>query len=146
MPPETITDPVLGDEGRLFGDGNRQTGIFTKEFGPTQGRISILVDVVNSRVPQAQRDLYQKIEAWYPTGVQTIFQASLREIQTDPALAEWASLDKIQNHFQLTAINIRYPFHPPAQCVFEYRFDPNAPKWYVRLAEDYQVEWCGLGD
>lgn len=146
MAQEKIIDPVLGENGRFYGKGEHESGFFTKEFSPTKGQVVILVNVVNGSVPQAQRDLYREIEAWYPTGVHQVFKAIRHEVEQDTVLRKWLPPDQIPTLLRLIAINIRYPFQPPAKCVLEYQFDSNAPVWYVRLAEDYQIEWCGLGD
>jgi len=146
MATESIADPVLGDEGRVLGGGEPVWASFKREFGPTTSRISVLARVVNGSVPQAQRDLYREIEAWYPQGVREIYEAILRKVKEDPDASELTSLEEIQIRLQLMALNIRYPFRPPARCIFEYTFDPNAPKWFVRIGEDSHVEWCGLGD
>ena len=119
---------------------------FKKEFAPTKSRVVVLASVVNGSVPQAQRDLYREIEAWYPNGVQEVFEAVRREVEKEEVLKKWLPPVQIPNRLRLIAMNIRYPFRPPARCVLEYQFDPNKPVWYVRIGEDYHVEWCGLGD
>ena len=146
MVPEKLTDPVLGDEGKIYGTGDRRESIFTKEFGPTKSRVLVLVDVVNGSVPQVQRDLYREVEAWYPKGVHEVFEAIRREVEKDEVLKKWLPVHQIPTLLQLRIINLRYPFRPPAKCVLEYRFDPDAPEWYVVISEDYHVEACGLKD
>ncbi|OGO41488.1 MAG: hypothetical protein A2W36_06820 [Chloroflexi bacterium RBG_16_58_14] len=146
MVTEKITDPVLGDEGRLFGGAEPGWVSFKKEFAPTKARVLILASFVNGSVPQAERDLYREIEAWYPQGVYEAYEAILRKVRENPAATELTSLEEIQNRLQLIKIDIRIPLPRPATCVLIYRFDPNAPVWYVRIGEDYHVEWCGLGD
>jgi hypothetical protein len=141
-----ITDPFLGDEGEVFGTGDPAAGIFKVVFGPTKGRVLVLVDLIDGAVPQVQRDLYREVENWYPGAVPEIYGAILRKVTSDPAARELTSQEEIQNRLQLTAVDIRYPFRPPAKCILEYKFDPNAPKWFVRIGEDFHVEWCGLGD
>ena len=141
-----LTDPVLGDEGRVLGAGERMGASFKKEFGPTKSRVSILASVVNGSVPQAQRDLYREIEAWYPKGVQEVLEGVRREVEKDEVLKKWLPPDEIQNRLQLIKINIRIPFERPVKCVLDYQFDPNAPGWYVVISEDYHVESCGLLD
>jgi len=141
-----ISDPVLG-EGEVFFGGQEGSWVaFEKEFAPTKSRVIVLANVVKGMVPQSQRDLYREIEAWYPQGVREIYEAILRKVKEDPDASELTSLEEIQIRLQLMALNIRYPFRPPARCIFEYTFDPNAPKWFVRIGEDSHVEWCGLGD
>jgi len=142
----TITDPILGDQGEAFGAGERAAGIFTTVFGPTNSRILVLVDVIGGAVPQAQRQLFREVEAWYPEAVHEVYVAILRKVKEAPAATELTSLEEIRDRLQLTALDIRYPFRPPAKCILEYKFDPNAPKWFVRIGEDFHVEWCGLGD
>ena len=146
MATETISDPVLGDAGRVFGRGERAWASFEREFALAKSPVSILVNVVQGRVPQHQHDLYREIESWYPQGVHEIHDAILRKVKENPAATELTSLEEIRNRLQLIALNIRYPFRPPAKCILEYKFDPNAPKWFVRIGEDLHVEWCGLGD
>ena len=146
MMPTRISDPILGDDGKVFGTDDRAAGIFTTVFGPTEDQVLVMVDVIDGDVPQDQRDLYREVEAWYPQAVHEIHNAILSKVKEDPAATEFTSLEEIQNRLQLMAIDIRYPFHPPAKCVLEYKFDPNAPKWFVRIGEDFHVEWCGLGD
>jgi hypothetical protein len=146
MATETISDPVLGDAGRVFGRGERAWASFEREFALAKSPVSILVNVVQGRVPQHQHDLYREIESWYPQGVHEIHDAILRKVKENPAATELTSLEEIRNRLRLIALNIRYPFRPPAKCILEYKFDPNAPKWFVRIGEDLHVEWCGLGD
>lgn len=146
MATESIADPVLGDEGRVLGTGEPVWASFKREFGPTKSRISVLASVVNGSVPQAQRDLYQEIEAWYPKGVQQVYQAILSKVKEDPAATELTSLEEIRNRFQLIGVDVRIPFPLPGKCILRYRFDRNAPDWIVTIDEDYHVEWCGPGD
>jgi hypothetical protein len=97
-------------------------------------------------VPQSQRDLYQEIEAWYPIGVREVFEAVRHEVERDEVLMKWLPPEQIPNRLELKTLNIRIPFTPPAKAVLEYRFDPDKPVWYVRIGENFHVEWCGLGD
>ncbi|HKZ54769.1 MAG TPA: hypothetical protein VJ123_04760 [Anaerolineales bacterium] len=144
--PAKITDPILGDEGEVFGAGERAAGIFTTAFAPTKSRVLVLVDVIDGAVPHVQRELFREVAAWYPEAVHEVYAAILRKVREDPAAKELTSLEEIQDRLQLTAVDIRYPFRPPAKCILEYKFDPNAPKWFVRIDEEFQVEWVGLGD
>lgn len=146
MGTERILDPVLGEGDVYFSGSARAWATFKREFAPTGGRVSILVNVVNDSVPPHQHDLYHKVEAWYPEGVNEVYDAIFRKVKEDPAATELTSLAEIENRLELIALNIRYPFRPPAKCILEYTFDPNAPKWYVRIGEDFHVEWCGMGD
>jgi len=146
MATEAIADPLLGDEGRVLGKGDGAWASFKREFAPTKSRVSVLVNVVSGSVPQAQRDLYREIEAWYPKGVQEIFEGVRREVEQDDVLKKWLPPEQIANRLQLIILDIRYPFPLPGKCVLTYRFDPNKPDWIVTIAEDYHVEWCGLGD
>src|SRR3972149_6669807 len=120
MATEKITDPVLGEGEILFGRGEGAWATFEREFAPTKSRVVILASVVNDSVPQAQRDLYREIEAWYPKGVREVYDAILRKVKENPAATELTSLEEIQNRLRLIAVNIRYPFRPPAKCVLEY--------------------------
>jgi hypothetical protein len=136
MENDRISDPVLGEGEILFGRGEGAWATFEKEFPPTKSRVLVLASVVNGSVPQAQRDLYREIEAWYPKGVQEVLEGVRREVEKD----------EVQNRLQLIKINIRIPFERPVKCVLDYQFDPNAPGWYVVISEDYHVESCGLLD
>jgi len=132
-----------------LGGGKPVWGDFEKEFGPTKSQVSVLVNVINGSVPQFQRDLYREIEEWYPRGVQEIFEAIRREMKKDATAFKdllSLSLEQFPNRFQLIIINIRVPFSRPAKCVLKYRADLNESDWYVVIAEDHHVEWCGLGD
>ena len=164
MATEMLTDPVLGDGDLFFGRGERAWASFKKEFGPTKSHVSILASVVNGSVPQHQRDLYWEIEAWYPKGVQEVFEAIRREIEDDEVLRSWLPpghvpsrqqlevlrnmlpSDQVANRLQLIGIDVRYPFLQPGKCVLRYQFDRNEPDWIVRIGEDFQVEWAGLAD
>ena len=164
MATESITDPVLG-EGEIFFPGKKEAwATFKKEFPPTNSRVLILASAVNGSVPQAQRDLYRELEDWYPSGVQEAHAAIRREIESDEGvrkwlppdtdlsrdqlerLRNWLPPDQVAKRLQLIRMDIRIPFTPPAKCVLTYRSDPNEPVWYVRVGEDFHVEWCGLGD
>lgn len=161
---ERITDPVLGDGAILFGGGEGAWASFKREFGPTRNRVSILASIVNGSVPQHQRELYREIEAWYPIGVQEIFEAIRHELEDDEVLRSWLPPgsdpspqqlevlrnmlppDQVADRLQLIGIDIRYPFLVPGKCILRYQFDRNEPDWIVRIGEDFHVEWCGLGD
>lgn len=144
MYPEKLSDPVLGDEGEIFGSGEWAWGSFTKEFVPTRSRVLILTDVIDGAIPQSQRDLYLEIEEWYPRGVQEVFEAILDEMKKEE-FKELPSLEQIKNSFQLTIIDVR-PSSRPEKCVLDYQVDPHQSDWYVVISEDYHVETCALKD
>jgi hypothetical protein len=146
MENDRIRDPVLGEGEILFGRGEGAWATFEREFPPTKSRVLVLASVVNGSVPRAQQDLYREIEAWYPKGVQEVFEGVRREVEKDEVLKKWLPPDEIQDRLQLIKINIRIPFDRPVKCVLDYQFDPNAPGWYVVISEDYHVESCGLLD
>lgn len=140
-----ITDPVLGDAGRLWTMSEREEATFETEFGPTQSRVSVLVNVVNRSVPATQRELYLQLEAWYPVGVQDVFDAIQQVVKEYRELQQDLSFDQIAILFRLVAIDIRVRVRSlqPTKCVLRYRYDTNAPDWYVVISEDYRITACG---
>jgi len=155
---------VLGEGAIFYGGSERAWASFNKEFAPTNSRVLVVASIVNRGVPQHQRELYREVETWYPTGVQEVHAAIRREIESDEGvrkwlpphsvpsrdqlerLRKWLPPDQVPNRLKLITMNIRIPFNPPAKCVLIYRSDPDEPVWYVRIGEDFHVEWCGLGD
>lgn len=146
MATENITDPVLGDEGRVLDRGDPGSASFKKVFPPTESIVSILVNLVDGDVPEHQRDLYREVEAWYPSGVHEVLESVRREVEKDEVLKQWLPPEQIPGLLQLMAINIRYPFPLPGKCTLRYRFDRNRPDWIVTIGEDFHVEWSGLAD
>jgi len=146
MTSERITDPVLGDDGRVLDRGEPGSASFERRFAPTKSVVSILVNLVEGAVPQHQRDLYREVEAWYPTGVQEVFESVRRVVEKDDVLKKQLPPKQIPNLLQLIAVNIRYPFLRPVKCSLRYRFDRNWPDWLVTIREDNHVEWSGLLD
>lgn len=143
MSQERITDPVLGDAGRLWTMSEREEATFETEFGPTQSRVSVLVNVVNRSVPATQRELYLQLEAWYPVGVQDVFDAIQQVVKETKELQQDLPCDQITTLFRLVAIDIRVRSLQPTKCVLRYRYDTNAPDWYVVISEDYRITACG---
>ena len=143
---EKITDPVLGDKGVVESKKGYTAGIFTMEFAPTQSQILVLVTAVDGNVPQSQRDLYREIETWYSIGVPMVFAAIEQMVEKNMGLRQDLPPDQILKLLNLTSINIRTPFSPPAKCILYYRYHPDAPDVYVRMGPDLQVQWCGLLD
>lgn len=143
MSQERITDPVLGDAGRLWMMSEREEATFETEFGPTQSRVSVLVNVVNRSVPATQRELYLQLEAWYPVGVQDVFDAIQQVVKETKELQQDLPCDQITTLFRLVAIDIRVRSLQPTKCVLRYRYDTNAPDWYVVISEDYRITACG---
>jgi hypothetical protein len=135
MATETISDPVLGDAGRVFGRGERAWASFEREFSLAKSPVSILVNVVQGRVPQHQHDLYREIESWYPQGVHEIHDAILRKVKENPAATELTSLEEIRNRLRLIALNIRYPFRPPGSASWNTSSIPMRPSGLYVLAK-----------
>lgn len=162
---EIITDPLFGEEGKIYGKDDRPTAIFYKEFPPAKRRIMLQVWAIDKQVPQTERDLYQEIETWYPQGVQVIFKDILHQIKMKTYggdyillglrdvglgniadLEEGAAVEKIAGQLELLALDLRYSSNPPAKCILFFRYAPGEPCWYAALTEDYQIRNSGVAD
>ena len=136
--PEKLADPILGDKGEIFTSGNQSWGAFQRDFPPTGANTTILVNVLDGRVPQSQAHLFCEIVERYPKLVLEILRSIF------PGTSFRAAAKKFQEHFHLEGIDIRGHI-PPSKCVLHYRTDLQFD-WFVRVSRDYRVECCGEKD
>jgi hypothetical protein len=133
-----VADPTLG-HGKLFKMGTIFWATFQPAFRPLGDRVSVLVDVLDGRVPSSTVGLYREIEAHYSKLLPDIVRVVCSRISTP--------MEAVEQGFKLEAIDLRGDLRPSV-CVLHYHADRAEFEfdWYARVSPDYRIEFCGERD
>jgi hypothetical protein len=135
----TMTEPSFDRGGTLFESGRHRWATFTREFAPTGSMVTVLVDVADGKAPSSAVGLYCQLKASYAMLLPKIVQSVCSSVSVASATVEQG--------FKLDSVDLRGHIRPSA-CVLHYRTDRSDFEfdWYVRVSQDYRVEYCGERD
>jgi hypothetical protein len=117
---------------------------FSKIFLPTSSQITILIMVTQGNISLGYRNIFEKLEHEYTRVLPEIYLSISRRMN-EYKLAKYSSLEYIERHFKLTLVNLAYKESEDAQILLTYKFETDAPVWYVRLDKNFNVDWSDLG-
>lgn len=117
---------------------------FNKTFLPTDSQITIRIMVTQGNIPPGYRDVFEKLEHEYTRVLPEIYLSISRRMN-EYKLAKYSSLEYIEKYFKLIQVNLTYKEPEDAQILLTYKFETDAPEWYVRLDKDFNVDWSDLG-